>query len=137
MIFAISGIIFLLFHFGIINPFAGNEMLQEATGYYFVLSCNSLDYLAISSIPIFGMLLNYKRRVFTIEHLIKDIFIILLSATIIIVIGLYLLTFLGKPKNPLIPQFLITEPFFYYSTVIIIIGIGFPFLVVNKRERID
>lgn len=129
--------IFLLFLFGIINPFGLNDSLQKITGYFFGFSFNNLDYLAISSIPIFGMLLNSKRKEFKTADLIKDILIIVLFVIITISIGLYILTFIGKPTNPLIPQYLITEPFFLYSTLTVGIGIGLPFLLINRTEKLD
>ena len=81
------------------------------------------------------MLFNSKRIEFKTEELIKDILIILFSVLITIGIGLYLLTFIGKPTNPLIPQYLISEPFFIYSTLIIGIGILFPFLLKRRNEK--
>ena len=129
--------IFFLFFFGIINPFGLNDSLQKITGYFFVLNVNNLDYFAISLIPFFGMLLNSKRLEFKIADLIIDILIIILFVFITIAIGLYILTFIGKPDNPLIPQYLISEPFFLYSTIIIGIGIGVPFLLINRTEKLD
>lgn len=137
LIGGISTLIFSLFFFGIINPFGFNDYLQNVTGYFFGLSFNNLDYLAISSIPIFGMLLTSKREEFKTGDLIKDILIILFFLIITIAIGLYILTFIGKPENPLIPQYLITEPFFLYSTLTIGIGIGLPFLLINRTEKLD
>ena len=129
--------IFLLFFFGIINPFGLNDSLQKITGYFFGLNFNDLDYLAISSIPIFGMLLNSKRLEFKTTDLIKDILIIILFVIITIASGLYILTFIGKPDNPFIPQYLIREPFFLYSTLTIGIGIGLPFLLINRAKKRD
>ncbi len=129
-----SALIFLLFFLGIINPFGFNDPLQKITGYFFGLSFNNLDYLAISSIPIFGMLFNSKRNEFKTAELIKDILFIVLCVLITIAIGLYILTFIGKSTNPLIPQYLITEPFFLYSTLIIGIGILIPFLIIKRTE---
>ena len=137
LIGGISALIFFLFFFGIINPFGLNDSLQKMTGYFFGLNFNNLDYFALSSIPIFGMLLNSKRMEFKTADLIKDISIIILFVIITIAIGLYILTFIGKPDNPLIPQYLISEPFFLYSTIIIGIGIGLPFLFINRTEKLD
>ena len=137
LIGGISALIFFLFFFGIINPFGLNDSLQKITGYYFGLNFNNLDYFAISSIPIFGILLNSKRMEFKTADLIKDILMIILFVIITIAIGLYILTFIGKPDNPLIPQYLIREPFFLYSTITIGIGIGLPFLLINRTEKLD
>ena len=135
MIYGISSLIFLLFFLGIINPFEFNDSLQKITGYFIGLSFNNLDYLAISSIPVFGMLLNSKRNEFKTAELIKDILIIVFCVLITVSIGLYILTFIGKPTNPLIPQYLITEPFFLYSTLTIGIGILIPFLIIKRTEK--
>ena len=129
--------IFFLFFFGIINPFGLNNSLQKITGYFFGLNFNNLDYLAISSIPIFGMILHKKRIEFKKADLIKDIFIIILFVIIAIAIGLYILTFIGKSDNPLMPQYLIIEPFFLYSTLIIGIGMGTPFLLIKRNKKMD
>lgn len=131
----ISALIFLLFFLGIIKPFGFNDSLQKFTGYFFGLSFNNLDYLAISSIPVFGMLFNSKRNEFKTTELIKDILLIVLCVLITIAVGLYILTFIGKPTNPLIPQYLITEPFFLYSTLVIGIGILIPFLLIKRTKK--
>ena len=135
MIYGISILIFLSFFLGIINPFGFNNSLQKITGYFFGLSFNNLDYLAISSIPIFGMLFNSKRNEFKITELIKDTLLIVLCVFITIAIGLYVLTFIGKPTSPFIPQYLIREPFFLYSTLTIEIGILTPFLLIKRTEK--
>lgn len=83
------------------------------------------------------MLLNSKRKEFKTSELIKDILIIVLFVIIAIAVGLYLLTFIGKPTNPLIPQNLLTEPFFFYSTITLGIGIGIPFLLIKRTTKLD
>ncbi|MGR7812090.1 hypothetical protein [Lacinutrix undariae] len=134
-IFGISTLIFLLFFLGIINPFGLNDSLQNITGYFFGLSFSNIDYLTISSIPVFGMFFNSSRNEFKIADLIKDILTILICTLITIAIGLYLLTFIGKPNNPLIPQYLLREPFFLYSTLTIAIGILIPFLIIKRNKK--
>ncbi len=134
-IYGTSALIFLLFYLGGINPFGFNDSLQKITGYFFGLSFNNLDYLAISSIPVFGMLFNSKRNEFKKSELITDILIIVFCVLISIAIGLYILTFIGKPSSPLIPKYLITEPFFLYSTLTIGIGILIPYLMIKRNEK--
>ncbi len=67
-----------------------------------------------------------------------DIATILFSAIIMFGIGLFILTFIGKPENPLMPQYIVTEPFELYTTICIGFGIGFPFLIIklikNKKH---
>lgn len=135
LICGISTLIFLLFTFEKINPFEFNDILQNITGCFFTLSFNSLDHLVISLIPFFGMLLNSRRKKFKINDLIKDLLIIILFVIIIIGIGLYLLTFIGKSDNPLIPKSFISEPFFLYSTLTVLTGIIFPFLVIHRNKK--
>ena len=83
------------------------------------------------------MILHTKRVEFKTADLIKDIFIIILFVIIAIAIGLYILTFIGKSDNPLMPQYLIIEPFFLYSTLIIGIGMGTPFLLIKRNKKMD
>ena len=137
MIYGNSILIFLLFFLGIINPLDLNDSIFKITGYFFGLSFNNLDYLVISSIPIFGMLLNSMRNEFKIIELGKDILTILLFVLITSGIGLYILTYIGKLDSPFIPEYLLREPFSLYSTLIFGIGIGIPFLFVKRTEKLN
>ena len=110
------------------------NLIQKLTGYHIGISTNTLDYLTFSSIPIFGMLFNSKRNEFKVSELIIDIFIILFSTIIVIGIGLYILTIIGKPSSPLMPDYLIIEPINLYSTLIMGIGILIPFLIIDRTK---
>lgn len=129
LIYGISTLLFILLFLGILNPFRILDPLQNLTGYIFGLSFHNLDFLAISSVPVFGMLLTSKRNNFKTTQLIKDIFIILSCVIITVAIGFYLLTIIGKPSNPLVPQYIITQPFMLYFTIAVGIGILIPFLI--------
>ena len=111
------------------------NLIQKITGFHFGISTNTLDYLTFASIPVFGMLLNSKRNEFKISELINDIFTILFWTIIVIGIGLYILTIIGKPSNPLMPKYLIIEPINLYSTLIMGIGILIPFLFINRTKK--
>ncbi|WP_224490967.1 hypothetical protein [Robertkochia flava] len=134
VIWAISALIFILFFSGRINPFGLNNSVHQITGYFFGLAFANLDYFIISSIPVFGMLLNSKRKEFKITDLIKDILIVLLFVTFSLLLGLYILTYIGKP-SPLVAQYFISEPFLLYSTLIILIGIGMPFIIKKGSNK--
>jgi len=138
-ILGISGLIFLILTFGIgsTNIFGLGQFIQDKTDYFFGVTIYFLDYGLISLIPFFGIMLNSKRNRFKYSELIIDILKILGWTILLFLIGLYLLTFIGKPSNPLIPQYLITEPIFLYSTVIIGIGISIPFLLVRPEKKSD
>ncbi|WP_299229818.1 hypothetical protein [uncultured Psychroserpens sp.] len=140
LIFGIS----LLFFIGLYSGFGTRLMvgitnkLLPITNYFFAFSSTRFDYLILSAIPIFGMLYNSTRTDFKFIELIMDIATILFSAIIMFGIGLFILTFIGKPENPLMPQYIVTEPFELYTTICIGFGIGFPFLIIklikNKKH---
>ena len=52
-----------------------------------------------------------------------------------ILIRLYILTTIGKPSNPLIPEYLIAEPINLYSALIIVVGILIPFLIIYLTQK--
>ncbi|MBL4604772.1 MAG: hypothetical protein JKY02_03665 [Flavobacteriaceae bacterium] len=137
LIGGVSGLIFLVLIFGLgpTRLFGLSDLILEKTGYFFSVTIYFLDYGLISLIPFFGMMLNSKRKEFKVLKLLIDICIILLSTLISLIIGLYILTFIGKPSNPLIPQYLITEPIFIYSVLIIGFGIAIPFMFVKRAKK--
>lgn len=136
-IFGISALIFLLLNssFGINTIIGSINLIEKITGYHFGISTNTLDYLIFASIPIFGMLLNSKRNEFKVSELIIDILTILFWTIIGIGIGLYILTIIAKPTNPLIPNYLIIEPINLYSNLIMGIGILIPFLFLKRTKK--
>ncbi|PKB42490.1 hypothetical protein AX016_0657 [Cellulophaga sp. RHA19] len=138
-ILGISGLIFLILTFGIgpTNIFGLEQIIQDKTDYFFGVTIYFLDYGLLSLIPFFGIMLNSKRTEFKYSELIIDILKILFWTIFLFIIGLYLLTFIGKPSSPLIPQYLITEPIFLYSTIIIGIGISIPFLFAKPKKKSD
>lgn len=111
------------------------NLIRETTNYHFGISTNTLDYFIFASFPIFGMLYHSTRVEFNKSKLILDIITVLLSIIVIMGIGLYLLTYLGKSSNPLIPEYLFTEPFELYSTLLIAIGIATPFLIIKLAKK--
>ena len=64
-----------------------------------------------------------------------DVLTILFWTIIMIVFGLYIMTIVGKPSNPLIPEYLIIEPINLYSSLIMVIGILIPFLFVKQTFK--
>lgn len=137
--YAVAGISVLIFL--LLNSILGANLIvclikltHKITGYHFGISTNTLDYLTFASIPIFGMILNSKRKEFKTLELVADIFKILFWVLLIIGIGLFILTLIGKSDNPLLPEYLISEPIQLYSTLMIAIGILIPFLY-RKRDH--
>ena len=108
--------------------------LLAITNHFFAFSSTNLDYLILSLIPIFGMLYNSTRTGFKITELIMDITTILFFVVIMFGIGLFILTFIGKPENPLMPQYIVNEPFELYTTIFIGLGIIMPFLMVKLMK---
>ncbi|MEM6684595.1 MAG: hypothetical protein AAF617_02275 [Bacteroidota bacterium] len=106
------------------------DSLQKLTTYYFGISINTIDYLALASIPFFGMLYNSTRKtVFTKSKLVMDILTVLFCVIIILGIGLYALTYVGSPVNPLVPKYILMEPFELFSVILIGLGIALPYLI--------
>lgn len=138
----ISFVIFIVLNF-IIGPtsvFGLAEFIQCKTGYFFGVDINTLDYLLISLIPIFGLSITFKRKVNNLTETLKHNLLLLLSCIITFSIGLCLLiSKMGSPsENPLIPQYLRVEPFKGYSSLLIALGIILPFLLVkNKAEETE
>lgn len=121
--------------FGIRLMIGVANKLLPITDYFFAFSSTRLDYLILSSIPIFGLFFNSTRKEFKKTELIMDTITILFCVIITFGIGLYILTFIGKPENPLMPQYILTEPFDFYSTMFIGIGIVIPFLIIKLMKN--
>ena len=111
------------------------KLLSKLTSYYFGISTSFLDYLLIASIPVFGLFYNSTRTEFRKSQLIQDILTVLLCVLIVFGIGLFLMTYIGTNSNPLIPQYLLMEPFNLYSTLLLGIGIIIPFIFLKKQEK--
>ena len=116
---SISVALFILLNFilGSTSVFGLAELIQNKTGYFFGVDINTSDYLLISSIPIFSILLTEKRKRKNLSEILQDNLIICLSCVLTFSIGLFiLLSKIGSPsENPLIPEYLRTEPFKQYS----------------------
>lgn len=134
---AISCILFIFLNFilGPTSVFGLAEFIQNKIGYFFGVDINTFDYFLIASIPIFGLLLNSKRKENDLAEILKDNLTILLSCFVTLSVGLFILiTKIGSPgENPLIPEYLRVEPFKEYSTFIIALGIVLPFLLIKKN----
>ena len=132
----ISVVIFILLNFilGPTSVFRLAELIQNKTGYFFGVDINTFDYLLISLIPIFGLMLTEKRKRKSLSEILKENLIILLSCILTFSIGLLILiTKIGSPgENPLIPEYLRVEPFKIYSSFFIALGIILPFLFIRK-----
>lgn len=55
------------------------DFIQNETGYFFRIDINTLDYLLISLIPIFGFLLNSKSKRNSVAEILKANAIITLT----------------------------------------------------------
>jgi hypothetical protein len=77
-------------------------------------------------------MLSKKRSKSSFSDIIIDSSKILLSVICMLIIGVIILTQIGKPSNPLIPQYLISEPIIIYTAICIAIGIGIPFLLTQR-----
>jgi len=137
LIYGLCGLIFIALNFGIGAKLQVGliENLQKLTDYFFGISTNTLDYLALASIPFFGMIYNSTRTEFRIRELIMDILTVFLFVIIIFGIGLFLMIFSAKHSNPLIPEYLKAEPFGLYSTILIGIGILLPYLIIKLIKK--
>jgi len=133
--FTISLIIFTILNFGLgeTNLFGISDSILNLTKYYFGVGISTPDYLVIASFPIFGIVLNSKRKKHDFFNIIFDNIIILICSLFTFILGLLILTQIGNPKNPLIPQYLLVEPFKMYSTFFISCGIIIPFFLKKKE----
>jgi len=111
--------------------FGCDQLLLHATGYFFGVVTDSFDYLTLALIPIVALLMDAKNS-------LRGIFIenikIAISASASFCLGLIMLIWIGKPVNPLIPQYLLTEPFRIYSAIFIGTGVVFPLVFKNIRK---
>ncbi|WP_157972988.1 hypothetical protein [Aureibaculum luteum] len=137
IIIGISTLIFLSLNsmFGINLIVDSINLIQKMTGYHFGISTNTLDYLTFASIPVFGMLYNSTRAEFKKSELLLDLLTVLFCVLIIFGIGLYFLIYIGRSPNPLFPEYLLIEPFDFYSTMLIGIGIATPFLALKLIKK--
>ncbi len=137
LIYGLCGLTFLALNFCIGTKLQIGliENIQKLTDYFFGISTNTLDYIALSTIPLFGMIYNSTRKEFKINELIIDIITVLLFVLVIFGIGLFIMVFLAKHSNPLIPDYLKTEPFDLYSTILIGIGILMPYLIIKLIKK--
>ncbi len=133
IIFGFCALIFLVLNFGFGSKLQLllTENLVKLTDYYFGISTNSLDYIAIATIPFFGMLYNSTRKEFRLKELFIDTLTVLLFVLLFIGIGLFIMIFSAKHTNPLIPEYILAEPFELYSTLLIYIGILMPYLIIK------
>ena len=133
---SISVALFILLNFilGPTSVFGLAEFIQNKTGYFFGVDINTSDYLLISSIPICSILLTEKRKRKNLSEILQDNLIICLSCVLTFSIGLFILiSKIGSPsENPLIPEYLRTEPFKQYSLFFIILGLILPFIFTRK-----
>lgn len=136
-IYGISLFSFLVLNFGFAQTLLSGliNFLSRTTPYQFILSTNLIDYLLFSIIPVIGLLYNSNRIEYEIKQLIQDVLTVLFFVIIVFAIGLYLMTFIDKDPNPLVPQSLLIEPFSFYSTILIGIGAGLPYTtsIFSKR----
>ncbi|WP_299436349.1 hypothetical protein [uncultured Maribacter sp.] len=137
LIYGLCGLIFLTLNFGVGAKLqiGLTESIQKFTDYFFGISTNTLDYIALSTIPLFGMIYNSTRVEFKVKELIMDIITVLLFVTIIFGIGLFIMTFSAKHSSLLIPEYLLAEPFDLYSTILIGIGILTPYLIIKLTKK--
>jgi|GEM_PF-1679254 len=134
---SISVALFISLNFilGPTSVFGLAEFIQNKTGYFFGVDINTLDYLLISLIPIYSLMLTKKSKRKILSEILKDNLIICLSCLLTFSIGLFILiSKIGSPsENPLIPEYLRVEPFKQYSLFFIILGLILPFLFTRKE----
>ncbi len=133
----ISILIFALLNYDLVSYYILWNGLEKITDYHFIISINTFDNLIFSSFPIFGLILNSKRKEYKNLELIIDISKILVSIAIVLGIATSLLIIFGVPNNPLIPKNLLTEPFNEYSVLALGIGILIPFLFIKRNEKLS
>ncbi|GAA3561440.1 hypothetical protein [Snuella lapsa] len=130
----------LIFAYMSFNPFILQTFFKRKIGefdYFLGFRTNHFDFLLLSLIPIAALVFNSKRKEFTLKKIIIDNIIIIVSVLITLEIGYYLMSFIGKPDNPLIPEYLVSEPFDSYSLLAIMTGICIPILFRELKSLND
>jgi hypothetical protein len=130
--FSISIISFLLlnFLFATKTLFGFDQFILKQTNYFFGITTETIDYFLISCIPIIALKFNKNTNLPTF---LFNAFLIYTSTILVFLIGTVLLTTFGTLENPLIPRYLLVEPFRLYSAVLICIGISFPSIIKNLK----
>ena len=133
-ILGICFLLFLILTYGIgpTRLFGLGLIIEDTTGYIFLVTTYILEYGLLSLIPFFGVILSEKRAKLSYTDIIIDSSKILLSVICMLIIGFVILTYIGKPSSPIIPQYLISEPIIIYTAFFIGIGIGIPFLLTKR-----
>jgi len=134
---SISVTLFIILNFilGPTSVFGLSEFIQNKTGYFFGVDINTSDYLLISSIPIYSLMLAEKRKRKNLSEILKGNLVICLSCVLTFSIGLlFLISKIGSAsENPLFPEYLRVEPFKQYSSFFIVLGVILPFLFIRKE----
>ena len=136
-ILTICSLTFLTLNFGI-GPHLLIKiitLLHHFTHYYFLLHLNTVDYLLVAFIPFFAMMYSSKRKPFKRTIFLKDLIFLYGIIGIVFVMGLYFMVFIGKPQNPLIPQYFLSEPYNSYTITLLLLGILIPFMFLKTLKK--
>ncbi len=140
--YIVSGITistFLALEFGL-GPkalFGLTEPVQYLTHQYFGVGTATFDYALIASLPTFAAGISINQGNTDLKNIVSNYFKISIACLITFILGLLYLYFFHKPINPLIPQYLIVEPFNSYSMLIISAGIFFSILLLTPKKSTD
>jgi hypothetical protein len=117
--------IFLNFSIGPTSIFGMAKFIQDKTGGFFGVDINTLDYLLISLVPIFGLLQNSQSKRNSFTDILKKNVIISITSIATFSVGLLILILkIGSPsENQLIPKHLRVDPFKFYATFLIALEI--------------
>ncbi len=132
------GIALFLFLIRIFIPYLFINLVSfvlEYFDYYMSFSLSILDFILLCSIPIIALYLNKKRAEFNLTELIIDNVTLIISVIVVSVIAFYFLTEHSTSTNPLIPDNIIIEPFNFFWTLVIGLGLILPFIVIKQTKR--
>lgn len=127
----ISISLFLIPNLGLIwmSKFISSFLLKFELVYSYSLSL--IDYIFISSIPIISIILGYKKD-YNFKKCILNNLLLISSVLLILLISVLSIKPFSKFDSPFIPDYYVREPFKLFSTLIISVGLIFPFILKNS-----
>ena len=139
LIIGISVLTFLCLNFGVgfIIHTTISGAIENVFGLFLSFSSGTIDYLVLSSTPIVGMVYHSKRKQFSLDQLIKDELLTFGCVGISFLLSLFVIALTGKTSNALIPEYLRIEPFFLFSTLMLVAGMFSPFVLFKKRVELS
>jgi uncharacterized membrane protein len=111
------------------------DYIYRFTGVYLMIEIDTLFYLILASVPVFGMFYSSTKPFYNRNEFVLDVTTLCCCVFVVFAAGLILQGITGHNSNPLIPQSLKAGLFPFYSHLTLIIGIALPFLLVPNKSK--